>query len=76
LHLQPFPGSDAALAFALLHVLRRDGLIDRDFIARYTIGWDELEPLLEDCTPAWGEATTGVPAALIEQAAHLYGPGP
>jgi anaerobic selenocysteine-containing dehydrogenase len=76
LHLQPFPGSDAALAFALLHVLRRDGLIDRDFIARYTVGWDELEPLLDSCTPAWGEATTGVPAALIEQAAHLYGPGP
>ena len=76
LHLQPFPGSDAALAFALLHVLRRDGLIDRDFIARHTVGWDELEPLLDDCTPAWGEATTGVPAALIEQAARLYGRGP
>ena len=76
LHLQPFPGSDAALAFALLHILRRDGLIDRDFIARYTVGWDELEPLLEDCTPLWGETTTGVPAALIEQAAHLYGRGP
>ena len=76
LHLQPFPGSDAALAFALLHVLRRDGLIDRDFIARHTVGWEELEPLLDDCTPAWGEATTGVPAGLIEQAARLYGAGP
>ena len=31
LHLQPFPGSDAALAFALLHVIVRDGLVDRDF---------------------------------------------
>jgi len=76
LHLQPFPGSDAALAFALLHVLRRDHLIDRDFIARHTLGWEELEPLLKECTPAWGEATTGVPAALIEQAARLYGAGP
>ena len=57
-------------------MLRRDGLIDRDFIARYTVGWDELEPLLDGCTPVWGETTTGVPAALIEQAAHLYGPGP
>jgi anaerobic selenocysteine-containing dehydrogenase len=76
LHLQPFPGSDAALAFALLHILRRDGLIDRDFIARHTVGWEEFEPLLDTSTPAWGEATTGVPAALIEQAAHLYGPGP
>ena len=76
LHLQPFPGSDAALAFALLHVLWRDGLIDHDFMAAHTVGWDELAPLLPDCTPAWGEAITGVPARLIEQAAHLYGKGP
>ena len=55
LHLQPFPGSDAALAFALLHVLapRRHGR--PDFLAAHTVGWDELEPLLADCTPAWGE---------------------
>jgi anaerobic selenocysteine-containing dehydrogenase len=76
LHLQPFPGSDAALAFALLHVIRRDGLVDRDFVAAHTVGWDELEPLLADCTPAWGEAQTGVPAGLIEEAARLYGRGP
>ncbi len=76
LHLQPFPGSDAALAFALLHVIRRDGLVDADFVAARTVGWEELEPLLEECTPAWGEATTGVPAPLIEQAARLYGRGP
>ena len=76
LHLQLFPGSDAALAFALLHVLWRDGLVDYDFIQAHTVGWEELEPLLADCTPAWGEATTGVPARLIEEAAHFYGRGP
>jgi anaerobic selenocysteine-containing dehydrogenase len=76
LHLQPFPGSDAALAFALLHVLWRDNLIDYDFVAAHTLGWNELESMLTACTPAWGEATTGVPARLIEQAAHLYGQGP
>jgi anaerobic selenocysteine-containing dehydrogenase len=76
LHLQPFPGSDAALAFAMLHVIRRDGLVDRDFVDAHTTGWDELEPLLADCTPAWGEATTGVPAPRIEEAARLYGEGP
>ena len=76
LHLQPYPGSDAALAFALLHVLERDGLIDRDFLAGHTLGWEELAPLLPGCTPAWGEAATGVPAALIEEAARLYGQGP
>jgi anaerobic selenocysteine-containing dehydrogenase len=76
LHLQPFPGSDAALAFALLHVLAREELVDLDFIGAHTIGWDELEPLLDERTPEWGEAATGVPAALIEEAARLYGQGP
>jgi anaerobic selenocysteine-containing dehydrogenase len=76
LHLQPYPGSDAALAFALLHVLWRDGAIDRDFINAHTLGWEELEPLLADCTPAWGEMMTGVPTHLIEEAAHLYRHGP
>ena len=76
LHLQPFPGSDAALAFALLHVLRRDGFIDADFVAAHTIGWDEVEPAVAACDPAWGEAATGVPAASIEAAARLYGEGP
>jgi anaerobic selenocysteine-containing dehydrogenase len=76
LHLQPFPGSDAALAFALLHVLAREDLLDLGFLAAHTIGWDELEPLLADCTPEWGESVTGVPAVLIEEAARLYGGGP
>ena len=42
LHLQPFPGSDAALAFGLVHVLARDGLVAEDFLARHAIGWEEL----------------------------------
>ncbi len=76
IHLQPFPGSDAALAFALLHVMRREGLLDRAFLAANTIGWDELEPHIDPCTPAWGEAQTGVPAARIEEVARLYARGP
>jgi anaerobic selenocysteine-containing dehydrogenase len=76
LHLQPFPGSDAALAFALLHVLAREGLVDEAFVRSYTVGWKELEPLLAECTPGWGEDATGVPAPLIEEAAEVYGSGP
>ncbi len=76
LHLQPFPGSDAALAFALLHVIRRDGLIDRAYLAAHALGWEEIESQLDACTPAWGERVTGVPAALIEEAARVYGRGP
>lgn len=76
IHLQPFPGSDAALAFALLHVIHREGLVDSAFIAAHVQGWEELEPSLGACNPAWGAAVTGVPAALIEEAAVLYGRGP
>jgi anaerobic selenocysteine-containing dehydrogenase len=76
IHLQPFPGSDAALAFALLHVIRREGLIDSAFIAAHVQGWEELEPALDACDPAWGATVTGVPAALIEEVAILYARGP
>lgn len=76
LHLQPFPGSDAALAFALLHVIHRDGLVDRDFLAAHTLGWEELEAKLLAYTPHWGEEVTGVPRGHIEEAARLYASGP
>jgi anaerobic selenocysteine-containing dehydrogenase len=76
LHLQPFPGSDAALAFAIAHVLRRDGRIDRAFLAAHAIGWDELEPEIARCSPEWAAPITGVPAARIEEAARLFGAGP
>jgi anaerobic selenocysteine-containing dehydrogenase len=76
LHLQPFPGSDAALAFAIAHVLARDGLLDEAMLAERCVGWTELVPLVADCTAEWGERTTGVPAADIERAAHWYGAGP
>lgn len=76
LHLQPFPGSDAALAFAMMHVLRREGLVDAVYLDRHAQGWDELAPVLDPCTPEWGEAQTGVPAADIVEAARIYGAGP
>jgi len=76
IHLQPFPGSDAALAFALLHVIHREGLIDSAFVAAHVQGWEELVPTLRACDPAWGAAVTGVPAALIEEVAVLYARGP
>ena len=76
IHLQPRPGSDAALAFAMLHVIRRDDLLDRDFLASHTVGFEELAPSLDACTPEWGEAECGVPAGEIERVARLYGEGP
>ena len=60
----------------MMHVLSRDGFLDRDFIAANTVGFEEVEEEIGRCTPSWGERTTGVAAALIEEAAHLYGSGP
>ncbi len=76
LHLQLFPGSDAALAFALMHVMERDRLIDRGFIEAHTIGWEQLQARLENTSPEWAETITGVPAADILQAAHMFADGP
>jgi anaerobic selenocysteine-containing dehydrogenase len=76
LHLQLFPGSDAALAFAMLHVLVREGRIDRAFLAAHTVGWDELEPTIIRCSPDWAAPITGIPVGKIEEAATIYGEGP
>lgn len=76
LHLQPRPGTDAALAFSLLHCLRRNGCFDEAFIAAHTLGYEEIDADIARATPAWGEAQTGVPTAAIEAAAALYGNGP
>jgi anaerobic selenocysteine-containing dehydrogenase len=76
LHLQPRPGTDAALAFALLHALRENGSFDEAFIAANCIGAAEVEAEIAHCTPQWGEQQTGVPAADIVRAADIYGAGP
>jgi len=76
IHLQPRPGTDAALAFGLMHVIARDGLVDRAYVDAHTVGFAELEPLIAPCTPGWTEAQTGVAAADVERVARLYGTGP
>ena len=76
LHLQPFPGTDAALAFAMLHVIHAEGLLDHEFLARHTLGWGAVEDDIRRSTPAWAEKITGVPTTLIVEAARRYGRGP
>lgn len=76
IHLQLFPGTDSALAFAMLAAIRSAKRLDRGFLDTQCVGWDAIEAQLDTCTPAWAEATTGVPAALIEKAALLYARGP
>ncbi|MEO9772944.1 molybdopterin oxidoreductase family protein [Roseibium sp.] len=67
------PGTDAALACAIMHVLFRDGHADRDYLERYTDCPAELEAHLKDRTPAWAARITGLDAHRIEEAARLIG---
>jgi assimilatory nitrate reductase catalytic subunit len=73
LHLQLSVGSDLALANGLLHVAIRDKLIDKDFIAEKTTGFDAVRQVATAYWPHRVERMTGVPARSIEQAAHLLG---
>jgi len=72
-HVAPMPGTDAALAYAMMHVLVRDGLVDRDYVDRYTLGFDELAARAAEWTPARAAATCRIPQAQIERLARAYG---
>jgi molybdopterin guanine dinucleotide-containing S/N-oxide reductase-like protein len=67
------PGTDAALALGMMHVLFAEQLQDDDFIARYTLGADRLRPRAAEWTPARAAETTGVPADTIVSLARRYG---
>ncbi|HET6470047.1 MAG TPA: molybdopterin-dependent oxidoreductase, partial [Geminicoccaceae bacterium] len=73
LHLALRPGTDGALACAVMHVLFRDDWADRDYLARYTDVPDELEAHLQSRTPAWAASITGLAIREIEEFAALYG---
>jgi assimilatory nitrate reductase catalytic subunit len=76
LHLPLSPGTDAALANGLLHIAIKDGLIDRDFIGARTTGFDRVQRIVATYWPDRVERITGVPAALLEKAAHILGEAP
>ncbi|MDP5366642.1 MAG: molybdopterin-dependent oxidoreductase [Paracoccaceae bacterium] len=66
------PGSDAALALAMIHVIIADGSWDAGFVAKHTLGFDALKAHVEPMTPLWAQARTGVPADLIIALARSY----
>ena len=72
LHLAPRPGTNAAVMLGLCHVVRRDGLVDRAFVAERTEGYEAVEELLESYSPTAVAEITGVRAADLEAAAHIY----
>lgn len=75
-HIQPLPGTDTALILGICHVLIRDGLIDRDYIDSYTVGFDELATEAATYTPDHASGLCGVPSADIERLATQIGTTP
>ena len=73
IHLAPRPGTDGALACAVMHVAFRDRYADRDYMRQYTDCPDALEAHLRDRGPGWASAITGLSVESIESFAALYG---
>jgi anaerobic selenocysteine-containing dehydrogenase len=73
IHLAPRPGTDGALACAVMHVLFEEGLADWDYLRRYTDAPDELREHLRSRTPEWASRITGLDPAAIAGLARLYG---
>src|SRR5204862_223578 len=72
-HVALLPGTDGALALGMMHVLVRDKLVDRDYIERYTIGYDALaKRVLAEYSPEHVAKLCGVEASVIEQLARDY----
>ena len=67
------PGTDGALACAVMHVLFREGMADRDYLEKYTDDPKGFEAHLADKTPEWAAAITGLSVAEIEAFARLVG---
>jgi len=73
MHLAPLPGTDGALACAVMHVLFKEGYADRDYMARYTDDPDGLEAHLATRDPVWAARLTGLSTDEIFAFARLYG---
>lgn len=75
-HIAPRPGTDGALAMAMMNVIIAEGLVDQDYVDNYTVGYAELAERASTRTPEWAEAITGVPAADIRKLAREFATTP
>src|SRR5580693_2260731 len=79
--IPPAPGSEAALMLALCHVLDSEGLADRRFLDRYTVGYPQFAGYVRGHadgvpkTPEWAAALTGIPADQIRSLARQMAAG-
>ncbi|MBV9228040.1 MAG: molybdopterin-dependent oxidoreductase [Chloroflexi bacterium] len=66
------PGTDAALALAMAHVIIEEGLTDADFIKEHTLGFEAFAASSTSFTPEWAESITGLAAERIRSLARRY----
>ncbi len=71
-HLAIRPGSDGALALAMMHVIIRDGLVDHDYVSQHAVGYEDLVLRVRDYSPAQVASVTGLTVSDIEQFAREY----
>jgi len=75
-HIRPLPGTDAALALGMMHVIVAEGLYDADYVEQHTIGFDQLRERLADYPPARVATLTGLDADEIVRLARAYATTP
>jgi anaerobic selenocysteine-containing dehydrogenase len=72
-HIALLPGTDSALALGMMHVLIAEDLLDHDYIASYTLGFEQLKERAAEWTPERTAATCGITAQEVLDLARLYG---
>ena len=72
IHAQLRPGTDGALALSMMNVIIKEGLYDREFVDKWTVGFEKLEKHIEEYPPEKVEEITWVPAEKIRRMARMY----
>jgi anaerobic selenocysteine-containing dehydrogenase len=72
MYLRIRPGTDGAMALAMIHVIINEKLYDEEFVEKYTLGFDKLVPHVQRFTPEWAQEITWVPAEDIRKLARLF----
>ncbi|MGI4719547.1 MAG: molybdopterin-containing oxidoreductase family protein [Janthinobacterium lividum] len=72
-HIALLPGTDAALALGMMHVLIAEDLVDHDYVAKYTLGYEELKQRALEWTPERTAETCGITADEVIELARAYG---
>jgi anaerobic selenocysteine-containing dehydrogenase len=71
-HIPIRPGTDGALALAMMHVIINEGLTDEAYVRDHTVGYEELVERVQEHTPEWASEQTGIPADDIRTLAREY----